>query len=121
VDATCPCGAGAFGACCAPVLAGALAETPERLMRSRYTAFALGDVRHLRDTWHPGTRPDDPMLDADTEWTGLEVIAHNADGDRGMVTFRAHWRERGTGTRGVLEERSRFARRAGAWYYVDAV
>jgi SEC-C motif domain protein len=103
------------------VLGGEVATTPEALMRSRFTAFALGDERHLRHTWHPGTRPDDLHLDPDTEWTRLEVLEAHQDGDRGRVRFRAHWRERASKKTGVLEEHSRFIRRAGAWYYVDAV
>ena len=42
-------------------------------MRSRYTAFALGDADHLWRTWHPRTRP--PAVDAGRlEWTGLGVL-----------------------------------------------
>ena len=42
-------------------------------MRSRYTAFALGDADHLWRTWHPRTRP--PAVEAGRlEWTGLEVL-----------------------------------------------
>ena len=43
-------------------------------MRSRYTAFALGDARHLADTWFPATRPDEVSVDAATTWLGLEVL-----------------------------------------------
>ena len=43
-DAPCPCGGGSYGACCGPFLDDAEApSTAERLMRSRYTAFALRD------------------------------------------------------------------------------
>ena len=44
----CPCGSGsAFDDCCGPYLGGAPAPTAVALMRSRYTAFALGDEDHL--------------------------------------------------------------------------
>ena len=40
--ASCPCGGGAYGSCCGPLIAGEqLAITAEQLMRSRYSAFAL--------------------------------------------------------------------------------
>jgi SEC-C motif-containing protein len=40
--AACPCGGGAYGSCCRPLIAGEqLAATAEQLMRSRYSAFAL--------------------------------------------------------------------------------
>lgn len=84
-------------------------------MRSRYTAFALGDVSHLRRTWDPSTRPRRLTLDA-TTWTGLEIVATTAGGpddDAGTVTFRASY------DGGVLAERSRFRRTDGAWRYLD--
>ncbi|GAA1468159.1 YchJ family protein [Microbacterium thalassium] len=120
-DQPCPCGSGAvFGACCGPILGGVLAETALELMRSRYTAFVVGDASHLRETWHPGTVPDDVRLDPGTRWTGLEIVdtVDGRPGDkRGIVEFRAHWRERG-GT-GELHERSRFVWQSGRWWYLD--
>ncbi|MCK6065026.1 MULTISPECIES: YchJ family protein [Microbacterium] len=115
----CPCGSGAaFGSCCGPLLAGDPAPTPERLMRSRYTAFRMRDAGHLERTWHPRTRPPDPVqLDPDVQWTGLQIVDASIAGDEGRVEFRASWRS-GT-SRGVLHERSRFARRGGRWLYLD--
>jgi SEC-C motif-containing protein len=122
-DAPCPCGSDdRFDGCCGPILAGSPAATAERLMRSRYTAFALGDVRHLRVTWHPRTRPDDLELDPGLRWTGLEVHrswAGGPDDDTGEVEFRAHWRQ--GRERGALHERSTFARRGGRWVYVAPI
>src|SRR5688500_20250134 len=91
-------------------------------MRSRYTAFVVGDARHLAASWHPGTRPDDLALDPALRWTGLEIVqAHDGGPDdaRGTVEFRATWR-RGS-ERGELHERSRFVRRSGSWWYVDGL
>ena len=82
-------------------------------MRSRYAAYAVGDLDHVFRTWHPRTRPDDLTLDAATEWTGLSVL--RAEGD--VVEFRASFRtKRGSGT---LHETSRFEQRGGRWVYVD--
>ncbi|KQZ84039.1 hypothetical protein ASD56_08400 [Microbacterium sp. Root166] len=122
-EAPCPCGSGErLDGCCGPILDGTPAPTAERVMRSRYTAFSLGDVRHLRLTWHPRTRPDDLDLDPGLRWTGLEVLATRAGGpddDTGEVEFRAHWRQ--DRERGVLHERSAFVRRGGRWVYVEAI
>ena len=60
-DSPCPCGRPrAYATCCGRWHAGpdALqAPTAEDLMRSRYSAFALGLLDYLRDTWHPSTCP----------------------------------------------------------------
>lgn len=122
-ESPCPCGSGErFDGCCGPILDGTPAPTAERLMRSRYTAFSVGDVRHLRLTWHPRTRPDDLELDPGLRWTELEVLGASGGGaedDDGEVEFRAHWRQ--GRERGSLHERSAFVRRGGRWVYVEAL
>lgn len=87
-------------------------------MRGRYSAFVVGNGTYLRDTWHGSTRPDAVELDAGIRWTGLEIVDVVDDGDRAVVEFRAHFRD-AEGV-GVQHERSRFAKRAGRWFYVDA-
>ena len=119
----CPCGSGdGFDGCCGALIHGAPAPTAERLMRSRYTAFVLGDGRYLRLTWHPSTRPADLDLDPAQRWTGLEILeAHEggSDDEHGEVEFRAHWQH--GRERGVLHERSSFVRRGGRWVYLSAL
>jgi SEC-C motif-containing protein len=92
-------------------------------MRSRYTAFAVGDEAHLLRSWHPSTRPDSVQLVPGQRWTGLEVLATVAGEllDReGEVEFRAHYERRGRP--GVLHELSRFVRDAdGRWVYLGPV
>lgn len=89
-------------------------------MRSRFAAFARGDVAHLLATWHPSTRPG--VLDlADTPaWRVLQIVDTVAGGPgdaTGVVEFRASYRDAHGG--GVLHERSRFVREGGLWFYVD--
>lgn len=87
-------------------------------MRSRYTAYAVGETDHLFRTWHPRTRPEDVAPDEALTWTGLEVLdAPPAEEDDGVVEFRAHWQWQGQ--HGAIHERSRFTRRAGRWVYVE--
>ncbi|SIN78719.1 YchJ family protein [Agromyces cerinus] len=121
-DERCPCLSGeVFGSCCGPLLAGdSVAPTAVRLMRSRYTAFAVGDVAYLSASWHPDTRPEDLELDDETRWVRLDILGTEGGGpfDRhGTVEFRASYRS--DEERGVLHERSRFTREGGRWFYVD--
>lgn len=120
----CPCGSdNSYRACCGPLHEGqSQARTAEELMRSRYSAFAYGDADYLFRTWHPRTRPADVTVDPGITWTGLQVIdtlAGGAGDDSGEVEFTARYES--TGSAGSLHERSRFERRAGRWFYLDAV
>ena len=116
----CPCGSGsAFSACCQRLLSGeAAAANALALMRSRYTAYTLGNDAYVLATWHASRRP--PAIDFDTgaKWLGLEVRRHQSTGpDSAEVEFVARWRVGGRAVR--LHERSRFVREGGRWYYVD--
>jgi SEC-C motif-containing protein len=87
-------------------------------MRSRFAAFAVGDVAWLARSWDPATAPDRIRVDPEQRWTRLEVLATERGGlldQTGMVEFRAH-SER-SGRAGVLHERSRFTRHDGRWVY----
>jgi SEC-C motif domain protein len=121
-DAPCPCGSGqAYTACCGPLHdGGQRADTAERLMRSRYAAYARGRLDYVFRTWHPATRPDDVTPVPGLVWTGLTVLGVEAGGPddaEGLVEFEAAYRTLdGPGT---LRERSRFVRRrAERWVYL---
>lgn len=127
-DGACPCGGvprgASLSACCGPFLAGeGWPSTPEAVMRSRYTAYAVGATDHLFRTWHPATRPAEVEVDAALRWTRLDIIDVAGDENEGVVEFAAHWTSGESGNRqdGVVRERSTFARRAGRWVYRDGV
>ncbi|WP_167103478.1 YchJ family protein [Mycobacterium sp. DL592] len=118
----CPCGSGAaFGSCCLPLHRGETqAQTAEALMRARYSAYAVGDLDYVWQTWHPRTRPATLTPEGGLTWTGLQILgtaAGRAQDQTGEVEFRAHYRS--GGRTGVLHERSRFSVRARRWFYVD--
>ena len=120
----CPCDSGnEFGLCCEPLLnRTAQARTAEQLMRSRYSAFATGNLDYLRYSWHPATCPPDLELDPLQRWIGLKVIdvaAGGEDDTEGEVHFVARCKIAGKGHR--LEERSHFQKVAGRWVYVGVV
>jgi SEC-C motif-containing protein len=90
-------------------------------MRSRYSAFAVGDAAYLYDTWARATRPASVELDGELRWLFLEIVETVAGGPfaaGGIVEFRAHYRS--ASGRGERHERSRFARQNGRWVYVGA-
>jgi len=118
----CPCGLGrAYGECCGAFHQGrASAPTAEALMRSRYSAFAVGDEPYLLRSWHPSTRPGGLGLDPAQRWLRLEILdteGGSAFHTEGVVEFRAYFRDHGH--EDVLHERSRFVRDQGAWVYLD--
>lgn len=136
----CPCGGPSLAACCGPFIEGrALPPTAEALMRSRYTAYVQKNEPYLLATWHPTTRPTEPIID-DKEpirWLGLEVKSalrlrqrkvnspDDPDSDTvdDTVEFVARFKVGGRAHR--LHEVSRFLREsdpetgAPRWYYVD--
>ncbi|MDM7854746.1 YchJ family protein [Cellulomonas alba] len=120
----CPCGSGdAYDDCCGRYHRGdAAAPTAEALMRSRYSAFAVGDAAYLLSSWHPRTRPATLELDDDVTWRHLDVVRteHGSPWDTaGTVEFTAHFAS--PAGRGRLHEVSRFVREGGRWFYVDGV
>ncbi|NMG63711.1 hypothetical protein GPA19_01930 [Azoarcus indigens] len=118
----CPCESGQpLSACCGPLIAGAQpAPTAERLMRSRYTAYAQRNADYLLATWHATTRPVTLDLDdsAPAKWIGLRILRHRDTApNRAEVEFLARYRVGGRAHR--LHENSRFVREDERWFYVD--
>jgi SEC-C motif-containing protein len=119
----CPCGLGDnYDACCGRLHRGAAAPTAEQLMRSRYSAFAVGDAEYLLRSWHSSTRPRTLRLDPEQRWTRLAVLEIDGGGlfdNAGTVRFRAMYVD--GGQRGVLAETSRFVKEGGRWVYLGPV
>ncbi len=125
----CPCSSGRpFSACCQPLIRdGVEATTAEALMRSRYSAFALGEVEHLIRTLHP--EHPDAALPHDAlratlkgacrayKYTGLSVLEHRTEGEQATVVFRAKVFDRGRDL--SFTEASMFARTAEGWRYLS--
>ena len=81
-------------------------------MRSRYSAYALGEWDYLLESWHPDTRPAE-LSPADTEWLGLTIVK----ADEKSVEFIAGFRQEAKIM--ALHEISHFAQLDGHWRYVD--
>ena len=123
-NAPCACHSGAkYKKCCAPWHRTGRAPNPAALMRSRFSAYALGLVDYVLQTTHPdgphhgryGQREEVEAFCANTDFEGLEIVAASAEGDRGEVTFKATLRQ---GSRDAsFGERSQFFKVDSRWLY----
>lgn len=124
---TCPCGSQKpFSECCGPALSGAsLPATPEALMRSRYTAFAMHDVDYIYKTIAPDRRKEFDrqgieVWSRESEWMGLDIISTAKGGpgdDTGTVEFSARYKEKGEDRK--HDELASFVKIDGRWYFED--
>jgi SEC-C motif-containing protein len=123
----CPCGnALPYGQCCEPYhLDRAVAETPERLMRSRYSAFVLSQFRYLISTHHPDYLQglteqqlvQSELEQGKMEWLGLEVLSSKQQSDHGEVEFKAWYIE--DKHIDAIYECSSFIRLNDRWFYTQ--
>lgn len=103
--------------CCQPFhLKNAFPQTPEQLMRSRYSAYVLNLIDYLWETTHPSKRylyrkADIESWARENHWTGLEIVAAKRD----VVEFKAFYQQ---GLKQFIHhERSVFKKETGKWYY----
>ena len=97
-------------------------------MRSRYAAYATGNVEYIiqtTDPTGPHFNPDQTLWRAElakfcetTRFVGLTIVdAPDAQGDDGTVTFRAELVQQGQSA--GFTEMSIFRRVDGRWLYVS--
>lgn len=126
LNQTCPCGSKEYSSCCQALHLGhAHAVTAEQLMRSRFSAFAMGLGHYLFDTHHPDFRAglSVEMLgdNGGIQWQSLIIIAANRDTalstNKACVEFKATYLE--DESLHVMHERSSFLRYQGQWVYTQ--
>lgn len=133
----CPCQSSSehpkkYSFCCGRYHKGKLhAPTAEDLMRSRYTAYVMGNAQYLYRTWHEKTRPSLQSLreSGPQDLISLTILSIQAGGkndNKGMVEFVTSYA--GLNSVNELEqsieqhkEKSLFVRVKGHWVYIDAV
>ncbi len=120
----CPCGSEKpFTHCCQPFLDGTQSpQTPEQLMRSRFSAFVTHNWQYVLQTWHPDHRPDCSIAELEAEsikgrWLTLAVLLSHIDagGTEGSVDFCA-WFKDADGLH-LHHELSSFVLQQGQWLY----
>ena len=128
----CPCAGFIYASCCAPLHRGERqAATAEQLMRSRYSAYAVGEVEYLLQT-QPSAVPlarrrrELAASIGQLRWQRLQILAVTDGGPHdlsGTVTFEAHYVA--AGQPGVMRECSLFGREGnsleGGWLYLEAL
>jgi SEC-C motif-containing protein len=108
-----------FQECCEPFLTHAKKPSkPEELMRSRYSAYVLGDGEYIVNTAVAEQRYEDDILlikeyALSVDWLGLEIV-HAMNN---QVEFKAYYRD-GEGIK-VQHEKSNFVQMDGMWLYKD--
>lgn len=101
------------------------AESAERLMRTRYSAFVLQKADYIVKTTVPAQQA---LLDVnaieqwarETNWAGLEIVSHTAKlGKRhAQVEFKAYY-TKSDGQQAAHHELSSFVQVDGRWYFLD--
>ena len=127
ISQSCPCGSKRkFAQCCDRYISGTKhAPIAEALMRSRYTAYTLGNVDYILVTWAEQTRQtvDSASLlqrCKETEYLSLKIIS-KIGGTRkhtaGQVEFAAAFKS--LGKLQTHHEVSNFIKQADQWFYLD--
>ena len=125
-NAACLCRSGAkYKRCCRPLHQGGAPTTAEALMRSRFSAYALGLVDYVLATTHPdGPNWEDDRAEwaagvaafsRSTSFDGLEILSSGEGEREAFVTFRATLSQEGRDA--SFTERNRFLREDGRWLY----
>ncbi len=90
-------------------------------MRSRYTAYALGNYgEYLLATWLPETSKGltaASLSEKNLEWVKLEILNSRQKGNEGTVEFKAYYKTDDEELN-ILHEMSSFRRIERRWYYI---
>lgn len=125
-NAPCPCHSGKkYKLCCQPYHKGILPSNAEKLMRSRYSAFALDLAGYIMTTTHSDNSDftDDTAywkksiqhFSQSTRFIGLKIMEFMDGESEAFVTFEANLDS------GILKEKSRFLKENGKWLYESGV
>ena len=124
-DLTCRCGSGQLlSECCGLLHAGRHAQSAEQLMRSRYSAYVLGNIDYVVNTTVPMQQAllDVPAISAwstQNQWQGLTInrVLAKVKSRHAQVEFTAAF----TDAQGVQMHRelSGFVCIVSQWYFLD--
>ncbi|HHS92166.1 MAG TPA: zinc chelation protein SecC [Campylobacterales bacterium] len=118
----CPCGSkNKYKKCCQAYHKGAKPKTALLLMKSRYTAYAVGNSAYIVNTTHENNvqymedskawKESIDIFCKETDFLGLEILAFIEGEEEAFVTFKALL------STGEMLEKSRFLKVEGRWLY----
>lgn len=124
----CPCHSGKlYAQCCQKYHQGVIPEQPLDLMRSRYSAYALGIAQYLIETTHaqsPHRMTDQKQwirqiaaFSSQTSFDGLEILETDGSTEEAHVSFTAFLSKEGVDL--TFSERSLFLKEGHLWKYVS--
>ena len=124
---SCPCGTNQeYLSCCGLYInKDLLADSPEKLMRSRYSAYTLGKIAYIQKTMRGkallGFNPKDAARwSRHVKWLGLRVLKVTPeDENRGFVEFIASFED--SGILRSIHEVSEFEKINDCWFYIDGI
>ncbi len=115
----CPCHSGQpYDQCCGRFISHReLPENAVQLMRSRYCAYVLDDVKYLAETWHQDFRPAKLDIESQFRWIGLKIITSDQQNQQATVEFEACLLVNGKVE--AMHEKSAFILEQGRWLYTS--
>ena len=96
-------------------------QTPEQLMRSRFTAYNMKNDAYLLDSWHSSTRPISVSAENElpVKWVDLKIVdapSVTPDDTTAIVEFIARFKVNGKAEQ--MHECSEFIKEGGRWFYL---
>jgi len=117
-----------YSECCEPIILGKqYAQTAEQLMRSRYSAYVVGNINYLMSSHHPSTRPIKERKSIlkwtkSLSWVSLEIVSKQngqQHDNEGNVEFKALYME--NGKLECIHENSYFVKEKNKWHYKSGI
>lgn len=122
----CPCGSNAqYKQCCEPlILKKVNAKSPEQLMRSRYSAYALKHSEYIYETYSNASKNQQSINDIaiwakETNWLNLRVLNASEFKNNATPTVEFEAIYKNAGILYKMNEKSTFIQENNLWRYVD--
>jgi len=120
INDKCPCGSGLkYKHCCKTYHDGRVPKNALLLMKSRYSAYALGKSKYIIKTNYDNkdTIKSIDEFSRSTLFKKLEILEFIDGEDEAFVTFKVTLLTNGQDN--SFEEKSKFLKQNDTWFYID--